>query len=130
MNTSNLPADSEEYLNKENWIFLPNPGAQEHCCGGVTLSDISGLQMMSFVKNKLKTGITDLKQIKQMTGIKEKFPDYGAQMLGDQNRYQRIIQRTRKFADGGAVPEEYTKMKILLSQISSSELSLKNFWIT
>ena len=111
MNTSNLPADSEEYLNKENWIFLPNPGAQEHCCGGVTLSDISGLQMMSFVKNKLKTGITDLKQIKQMTGLKEKFADYGAQMLGDQNRYQRIIQRTRKFADGGAVPEEYTKMK-------------------
>ena len=33
-----------------------------------------------------------------------------AQLLGDHNRYQRIIQRTRKFSYGGAVPEEYTKM--------------------
>ena len=45
-----------------------------------------------------------------MSGIREKYADYGAQFLGDNNRYQRIIQRTRKFSIGGSVPEEYTKM--------------------
>ena len=102
----NLP----EYLKKENWIFLANPGAQLHSCQGASLEEISTLQMMTFVKNKISDGITDFKSINQMAGIKEKFADYGAQLLGDHNRYQRIIQRTRKFSDGGAVPEEYTKM--------------------
>jgi hypothetical protein len=62
------------------------------------------------VKKKIENGISDFNSIKKMTGIKENFADYGAQMLGDHNRYQRVIQRTRKFADGGAVPEEFTKM--------------------
>ena len=101
---------SDEYLKKENWILISNPSAQLQTCQEACVEEISTLQMMNFVKDKISDGITDFKSINQMTGIKEKYADYRAQLLGDHNRYQRIIQRTRKFSDGGAVPEEYTKM--------------------
>ena len=110
LNISNLNPNMPEYIEKEHWIFLIHPSAASHSCQGTTLEEISTLQMMCFVKNKISDGITDFKTIKQMSGIREKYADYGAQLLGDNNRYQRIIQRTRKFSIGGSVPEEYTKM--------------------
>ena len=107
-NISEFAPDSPEYLQRENWVLIPHTSGQVHTCQGSSISEISKLQMMNFVKSKITEGLTDLKSIQQLSGIKRKFEDYGSEMLGDVDIYQRIIQKRRKIDNGGAVPEEFT----------------------
>ena len=81
--------------------MLPNYNSQEHTCQGSSISEISTLQMMNFVKQKINDGVTNLESIIQLARIKRKFGDFGAQVLGDVDRYQRIIQKRRKIGTGG-----------------------------
>ena len=49
-----------------------------------------------------------------LSGVKTTFADYGAKMLGDVDRFQRVIQRKRKIGSIGEVgqyPEEFKKIK-------------------
>ena len=110
INISGCLPTSEEYFKNSNWRMSPNYAAQEHTCHGTSVSEISTLQMMNFVKQKIDDGVTNLNSINQLAGIKRKYGDYGAQVLGDVDRYQRIIQKRRKIETGGAVPLEFTKM--------------------
>ena len=68
--------------------------------------------MRQFTKQKLQEGICDFSTIKNLSNVKNQFADYGAEMLGDVDRFQRIIQRTRKFGGGnGVIPEQFQTMK-------------------
>ena len=111
VNLSGCPVTSDEYFEKSNWIMAPNSSSQEHTCQGSSVSEVTTLQMMNFVKKKVDERITSLKSINELSGIKRKYGDYGAQLLGDVDRYQRIIQKKRKIDYGGAVPLEFTTMK-------------------
>ena len=74
----------------------PKHTAIEHTCCGTEINEIASLQMRDFVKNNYDEGITDLKIIKNISGIKQTFADHAAVLLGDDDNYQRIIQRKRK----------------------------------
>ena len=111
VNLSGCPVTSDEYFEKSNWIMAPNSSSQEHTCQGSSVSEVTTRQMMNFVKKKVDERITSLKSINELSGIKRKYGDYGAQLLGDVDRYQRIIQKKRKIDYGGAVPLEFTTMK-------------------
>ena len=68
--------------------------------------------MRQFTKEKFKEGISDFKTIVGLSGVKTSFADYGAKMLGDVDRFQRVIQRKRKIGVIGEVghyPEELKK---------------------
>ena len=68
--------------------------------------------MRDFVKNNYDEGITDLKIIKNISGIKQTFADHAAVLLGDDDNYQRIIQRKRKRKNPDAtIPPELEKME-------------------
>ena len=131
LNISGCLPTSDEYFQNSNWRMLPNYNSQEHTCQGSSISEISTLQMMNFVKQKINDGVTNLESINQLAGIKRKFGDFGAQVLGDVDRYQRIIQKRRKIETGGAVPLEFTKMNTFnqetFSLISENFMHQKTF---
>ena len=111
-NISEYGPDSKEYFNPENWVVTPNLNAAVHSCSGSCLDEISQLQMRQFTKEKFKEGISDFKTIVGLSGVKTSFADYGAKMLGDVDRFQRVIQRKRKIGVIGEVghyPEECKK---------------------
>jgi hypothetical protein len=111
VNISGCPAFSDDFFKTSNWLMAPNHGAQEQTCQGSSISEVTTLQMMNFVKKKVDDGITSYNTISELSGVKRKYGDYGAQLLGDVDRYQRIIQKKRKIDYGGAVPLEFTKME-------------------
>ena len=70
--------------------------------------------MRQFTKEKFEEGVSDIKSILGLSGVKTTFADYGAKMLGDVDRFQRVIQRKRKIGSIGEVgqyPEEFKKIK-------------------
>ena len=69
-----------------------NLKAINHNCPGTSLHEISHLQMKLFTKEKFDDGVFDVKQIYNLSGVKNTFADFGAKMLGDVDPYQRIIQ--------------------------------------
>ena len=103
-------------MKTEHWIVTPNSQAVIHSCQGTTKNEIAQRQMRQFTKEKFHDGISDLKTISNLSGIKNKFADYGAEIIGDADKFQRVIQRKRKLGAVGAVPggeypEEFKKMK-------------------
>ena len=111
-NISEFSQDSPEFWKAENWIVVPNYNALLHTCSGTNFNQISSLQMRNFVKSKYDEGITDLKIIKNLSGLKNDFADHAAELIGDDGNYQRIIQRKRKRKNPAAViPPELEKMK-------------------
>jgi hypothetical protein len=102
------------YFKPENWVLTPNFNASVHSCRGTCLDEISQLQMRQFTKEKFEEGVSDIKSILGLSGVKTTFADYGAKMLGDVDRFQRVIQRKRKIGSIGEVgqyPEEFKKIK-------------------
>ena len=86
MNLTGALPGSPEYLDVNNWLVIHNSTAFHSCQGFST--------------------------IKNLSNVKNQFADYGAEMLGDVDRFQRIIQRTRKFGGGnGVIPEQFQTMK-------------------
>ena len=110
-NVSNLEPDSPDFWNVENWIILSNPNAQEHTCSGTKVQEVASNQMREFVRKNFDEGITNFKNIKNLSGVPQEFADHAAELLGDDQTYNRIIQRKRKRKNPDAiVPEELKTM--------------------
>ena len=67
-----------------------------YTCNGTEVGAIAALQMRDFVKKSYDEGITNLKIIKKVAGVKQNFADHAAVLLGNDDNYQRVIQRERK----------------------------------
>ena len=95
-NTSDFSEDSVDFWKAENWVVLQNLTAQEHTCLGTEIQKIASNQMREFVRKNFDEGITTYKNIKNLSGLPTEFADYAAELLGDDQTYNRIIQRNRK----------------------------------
>ena len=111
-NISNLEADPADFWKVENWIVIPIVNSEEHTCTGIEVQQVASQQMREFVKTSYDEGITNFKIIKNVSGLESTFADHAAELIGDDQTYQRILQLKRKRKNPeAAVPPELEIMQ-------------------
>ena len=94
------PIDRDEtsptFWDRDNWIIL-ELDRPVHTCTLIPAREISSNQFINLIRGSFKeSGITDFKQIRQMSRIDESLAQEASVYLKDNKHYHEVIRKLRK----------------------------------
>ena len=96
----NKDDNSPDFWNTENWIIVSQE-RENHTCEPTPPQEVTSNQFLVFLRQKLDEGITDLKTIRTLIGIDDKYAQQASVYLKDSAAYRVTISdyKKKKYGD-------------------------------